>query len=150
MPPKAKKRKAANGGAAAVSAESAVRASTRRGAGTNNSAANAAQAARDEVEKKRHERDLATATKQSRRDAFAKEESTQVLWAWGADCEGWKLAHTATRTQVLDGLVKIGAPPISDRKVFVHVMFRGRDSNKPQEGSGGSSGTFKHTETQCC
>jgi len=243
MPPKAKKRKAADGGAAAVSAESAVRASTRRGAGTNNSAASAAQAARDEAEQKRHKRDLAAATKQSRRDEFAKEESTQGLWAWGADCEGWKLAHTATRTQVLDGLVKIGAPPVSDRKVFVdnwryryevadkkakpppgndalpplidehereasesdsdgdsqgtstrrpasagktathplracnfcchkrpretesfrcedcglrsdlaldhptNVMFRGRDNNKSQEGSGGSSGTFKHTET---
>ena len=63
----------------------------------------------DDAADRRLAADTKKAEEESRRDSFVRVASTEGLWAWGKDHDGWTLARGASRDAVIDALMKEGA-----------------------------------------
>lgn len=66
----------------------------------------------DEAADKRLAADVKKAEDESRRDSYVRVASTEGLWAWGADHDGWALPRSATRDEVINTLMERRALPV--------------------------------------
>ena len=101
------KRKAPAGPAAAAAGE---RKSQRSG-----SRSSAGKDPPDDAADKRLAADLKKAEDASRRESYVRVASTEGLWMWGKDHGGWDLPESASRDEVIDALVKLGAVAVGSQ-----------------------------------